>query len=532
VSDKNFLAQGFLRSAATFPNRPALQVEGCTLSYSELHARADAIAAALLSFHAGEGPALTAVFAYRSITSFAGILGILLTGHGYVPLNRTFPAERTRWMLEESGCHAMIVDNASARQLESILAGFGRHMLIILPDCEDVSVLAARLPGHRFLSGTDVVKASAAQAPVAGLAQSLAYLLFTSGSTGRPKGVMVTQANVLSYVATMTKRYDLKPEDRCSQMFDTTFDLSAHDMFVTWAAGACLCCPSQKTLINPGQFLRDSKLTVWFSVPSTAAFMKRLGALKPGMYPGLRLSLFCGEALPLEIAQQWALAAPNSVIENIYGPTELTIACTAYRWDSATSPVECEHGIVPIGSPFDTMEALVVDEHLRPVNGCCDGELVMTGPQLSSGYWRDDEKTSRAFIKIPGRRGIYYRTGDRVRLRQDSKTFVYLGRLDNQIKVRGYRVELGEIEAAVRSASGLDGIVAIGWPVTEGAADGVEVFLEADSYDIASLLDRLKRTLPPYMMPRNIRLVSQFPLNSNGKYDRRALQDLLQSKTT
>ena len=256
--------------------------------------------------------------------------------------------------------------------------------------------------------------------------------------------------------------------------------------------------------------------------------MRRFGALKPSMYPGLRLSLFCGEALPVETARQWALAAPNSVIENIYGPTELTIACTVYRWDNAKSPNECEQGVVPIGQPLDGMQALIVDEQLREVEDGRDGELLMTGPQLSLGYWQDEEKTRQAFVSVPGKDGIYYRTGDRVRRPALNKPLVYLGRLDNQIKVLGHRVELGEVEAATRQVSGLEGVVALGWPTTERGADGIEVFLEADRFDTNALATRLKEKLPAYMLPRNILVLCRFPLNANGKYDRKALQLILE----
>jgi non-ribosomal peptide synthetase component F len=156
--------------------------------------------------------------------------------------------------------------------------------------------------------------------------------------------------------------------------------------------------------------------------------MRRLGELKAGSCPRLRLSLFCGEALPVEVVRDWELAAPNSVIENIYGPTELTIGCTSYRWDNRTSPAECEQGIVPIGEPFENMEALIVNEELREVAAGCEGELLMSGPQLSQGYWFDDEKTRRAFVSVAGRKGTYYRTGDRVRRSAPDKPLIYLGR--------------------------------------------------------------------------------------------------------
>src|ERR1700730_13209274 len=250
------------------------------------------------------------------------------------------------------------------------------------------------------------------------------------------------------------------------------------------------------------------------------------------MYPWLRLSLFCGEALPVEIVRQWALAAPNSVIENLYGPTELTIACTAYRWNNTSSLAECDHGVVPIGEPFGHMAAVIVDEELREAPQGAAGELLMTGPQLSLGYWQDQERTRDAFTTFPGKRGIYYRTGDRVRRQAPGKPLTYLGRLDSQIKVLGHRVELGEVESAVREASGLDGAVAFGWPITASGAEGIEVFLQTGDFDTKELLEKLRTKLPLYMVPRNIRLLPRFPLNTNGKFDRKALQVILESSLT
>jgi non-ribosomal peptide synthetase component F len=331
---------------------------------------------------------------------------------------------------------------------------------------------------------------------------------------------------VLHYVDYITKRYRIESDDRLSQTFDLTFDLSAHDLFVTWTSGACLCVPTQKQMIKPGAFINAARLTAWFSVPSTAIFMRRLGELKPGLYPHLRLSLFCGEALPVDVVRDWSAAAPNSRIENIYGPTELTIGCTAYRWDQRKSSAECEQGIVPIGEPFEDMEALIVDRDLREVPVGCEGELFMTGPQLSRGYWCDEEKTRRAFVSVAGRSDIYYRTGDRVRRAAPNKPLVYLGRLDSQVKVLGHRVELGEIEAVVRSLCRVDGVVALAWP-NGSNADGIELFLEAEKFDTEPLMKQLKAKLPYYMVPRRIRTLPRLPLNPNGKYDRKTLQGIV-----
>src|SRR5881394_2244687 len=407
---ERFVWGAFLRSCEKFPDRPAVDVAGCELSYKQLGQRARRLAATIqANARPGDVP-LTAVFAHRSQTAYAAVLGALMAGHGYVPLNRTFPIDRTRLMLEKSTCRTLVVDKESESQLSELLRGLATPMVILCPDRLDGTEASAKLPGHSVVGANELVDATRWRPPQVSQ-NAIAYLLFTSGSTGQPKGVMVSHANLLHYVDYVTKRYGFTSNDRASQNFDLTFDLSAHDMFVAWQSGACVCCPSQKQLIKPGAFLNDSRLTVWFSVPSTAVFMRRLGELKPGLYPHLRLSLFCGEALPVDVVCDWSAAAPNSRIENIYGPTELTIGCTAYRWDQRKSSDECEQGIVPIGEPFEDMEALIVDRDLGEVPVGCEGELLMAGPQLSQGYWCDEEKTRRAFVPVAGRSGIYYRTG-------------------------------------------------------------------------------------------------------------------------
>src|SRR5438045_1116932 len=372
----------FIRSCEQFPERPAIDV-GHEVSYQELAQQAKRIAATIQIEEAAAGTVpLTAVFGYRSETAYAAVLGALMASNGYMPLNRTFPVDRTRLMLERSTCRSIVVDAGSEPQLDPLLAGVETPLLLLCPDRSDVTGLAAKFPTHRILGSNELAYADDWRAPN-GASDSIAYLLFTSGSTGQPKGVMVSHTNVLHYVDHMANRHDFSCEDRTSQTFDLTFDLSVHDMFVTWQAGACLCCPTYKQTIKPDAYLNDSRLTVWFSVPATAMLMQRLGVLKQHMYYGWRLSLCCWEALLIEMVRQWAVAAPNSAIENVYGPTELTIACSAYRWQGEKSLNESELGIVPIGEPFDNMQALVVDEHLQEVPVGSDGELLMSGPQLS-----------------------------------------------------------------------------------------------------------------------------------------------------
>jgi amino acid adenylation domain-containing protein len=517
-----------MRSAEKFPERPALSAGGKVLTYRQLRELACRIGATIKAHPEFSTTPLTAVFAYRTPVAFAGALGSLLAGNGYVPLNRTFPLDRTRVMLERSECRSLVVDTESLPQLQGILAGFQRPLLIVIPESDDTGGLREKWPLHRFIDSRDLDPPHAWREPAIS-DNSIAYLLFTSGSTGIPKGVVVAQRNVIFFIDYMVERYQITEKDRLSQMFDMTFDLSAFDLFVSWERGAFLCCPSQKTLINPGKYIRDTQLTVWFSVPSTIAFMKKLGTLKRNQYPSLRVSLFCGEPLPVSSAKAWLEAAPNSILENLYGPTELTISCTLYRWDPVRAPAEAELGIVPIGYPYPGMNVLVADQHLNEVRPGEEGELLMNGPQMSLGYWNDPEKTAAAFVIPPGKTDTYYRTGDRVRRPVGSAPLTHLGRNDLQIKILSHRVELSEIEAIVRNASGLDGIVAAGWPPTASGYGGVEVFLEGPPSDPEVIRNAVASQLPEYMVPRRFHFLDHLPRNANGKFDRKAILKILES---
>jgi amino acid adenylation domain-containing protein len=522
------LVSGLLRSAGKFPARPALVVEKRSYTYEELLGIASSYAAALDGRAISGEPPLTAVFAMRSLPGYAGIIAALLRGHGYVPLNRSYPANRTEFMIRKSGCRALIVDEESSRLLDEVLARIEYPLVILLPELEDSAPLKARFPRHIILGMKDLAPGAAYQ-PKIPSPDSIAYIIFTSGSTGTPKGVMTSNANICCYSEYAAGRGNVTELDRFSQSCATTFDGSVFDLFTAWLRGACVCSPSQKELLNPGAFIKKHEITVWFSVPSLAVFMKRFGSLKKGNFPSLRWSTFGGEALSQDIVTAWREAAPNSEIDNGYGPTETTCMSVYYRWDPARSPSEVHMGIVPIGYPNPGMSVLVCDENLREVAPGEKGELLMAGPQISLGYLNDPEKTKKAYIVPPGRNEIYYRTGDLVERPRGNGPILYFGRIDFQIKVLGHRVELGEIEAAIREETGIHGVVALGWPLTQNGAQGVEAFIEAESIDIAGLRRRLSERLPEFMVPRKFHMIRRIPLNDNGKFDRLALQRMLEA---
>ncbi|RBJ01602.1 D-alanine--poly(phosphoribitol) ligase, partial [Micromonospora provocatoris] len=354
-------------------------------------------------------------------------------------------------------------------------------------------------------------------------ADDVAYLLFTSGSTGRPKGVPIRHRNVDAFLAYCRDRYPVGPGDRLSQTFDLTFDPSVFDMFVAWGGGATLVVPQPDEVLTPVRFVNERRITHWFSVPSVVSLARRMRMLSPGAMPGLRHSLFAGEALTLEQARAWAAAAPGSVVENLYGPTELTVTCTGHRLpaDPAAWPVT-SNGTVPIGDAHPGLDAI-----LRAEDGTVggdDGELCVHGPQRFDGYLDPADDEGR-FVTDAGRR--YYRTGDRVR--REHGTLVHHGRLDDQVKVRGYRIELGEIEMVLRGHPGVQDAVVLAF----GAGDDVSlraVYTGADGIT-GELTRRCAERLPGYMVPARIHHVAALPTNANGKTDRRRTADLVGSAT-
>ena len=519
------LHYGFLGSAERFPDRTAVEVDGDSITYAQLRKRVFRVAATLQKHADDEGPPLCCVLGSSSAATFTGILGALCSGRGYVPILPSFPEQRISVMLQRSRARAMIVDPEGVAHLDGLLAAAPEPMTVIL--LADPPAPPPESWSRHTIILESQLESGAGFQPAAPKPDDIAYILFTSGSTGLPKGVMVAHKNIDRFLEVVVERYGLDENDRFSHMFDLTFDLSLFDLFGSWRVGACLCVPGPRDKLLPARFVNDSKISVWFSVPSTALLMKKTRTLTEGAFPTLRWSLFCGEALPVEVARAWMEAAPRSVTENLYGPTELTLACTQHRCEADASAFAV-NDVVPIGEPYPGMEARVVNEQLEEVAVGESGELILTGPQLTLGYWDDPEKTAAAFVVPPGETRTFYRTGDRAQRPEPGEPLIYLGRLDHQLKVRGYRIELGEVEAIMRKHAGVDAAIAVGWPPAPGGADGIVAFLDDSTVDKTDLLAKMSRDLPKYMLPREIRFVDAFPLNVNGKIDRKALRASLQ----
>jgi amino acid adenylation domain-containing protein len=515
------LRSGLLGSVAKCPDAVALVVRDERLSYGELDATARRWAGAILD-PLNRRAERVGVFGYRSRVSYIGALAALYSGAAFVPLNPNFTPEKTRSMIRQAALDAVIVDKMCAPQLGKVLEGENSVPLMLLPEFEKAHFPGLEAP---ILDASDLAAAPLARELPPLVPEDIAYMLFTSGSTGEPKGVPVTHGNACHFLGAMQKRYSIVPGDRFSQTFDQTFDLSVFDLFLAWHSGACVYSMASVDLLAPTGFINRNQLTVWFSVPSVAAQMRKRSRLQPNSLPTLRWSLFCGEPLPKTSAELWQAAAPASIVENLYGPTELTIACMIHRWIPDLSPALCHNEVVPIGRPIEGLATVLLDEGLAPVPPGEEGELCVSGPQTTPGYWKDPARTAERFVSIPvsdAEVRRFYRTGDRAR-RLENGEYVFIGRTDFQIKVLGHRVELGEVEAALRRDSRVSDVVAIGWPVVEGSAQAVVAFVVGDKVDTAALADAAKQSLPPWAVPKEIRILEAMPLNANGKIDRKAL---------
>jgi amino acid adenylation domain-containing protein len=508
------IASWFNRGLEESPRGIALRIDGTEWTYLQLHATALRIAGAIVSCSSGYCPDAVGVLANRSIESYAGILGTCYSGATVVPLSPAFPAHRTIAMLRQAGVSVIIADKQALGVLPAIVTA-----------CPDLAVIAADSSLH-IVTGTRgpvITTARPLSTPRAVDPDHVAYILFTSGSTSKPKGVKITHRNVASFLALNVPRYSLQPGDVCSQTFDCTFDLAMFDLLMTWAAGATLVSTPPQVFRALPEFVRRHAITFWFSVPSAISLVRRHGGLRAGALDGLRWSLFCGEPLALADARHWQEAAPRSVVQNLYGPTELTIACSAFELDRDFADQRSVNGLVPIGHLFPGLSGLLFDG--ADTTARDTGELCVTGPQMSPGYLdpRDDHDR---YINAAG--GRWYRTGDLVRRLADGN-LVYLGRVDHQVKIRGYRVELGEVEAHIRETTGADGAVVVPVPTMSGTR--LFAWYTGDPGAASVISARLRRTLPEFMVPHWTRHIGEFPLNANRKVDRAELAALARSFT-
>lgn len=428
------------------------------------------------------------------IETYASIFALWLEGDCYVPLHPNWPIERCLDICDQVELDLVLDSSKQSRY-------------------ENVQVIKTNELSYSKDYFTPASKVSE---------DDLAYILFTSGSTGKPKGVQLSRYNLASFVDAFFDVYEINEFDKCLQCFDLSFDLSIMSYLIPLLRGACVYTvpPDVIKYSFVGSLIEDEGLTVALMAPSTIRYLKPY--FDEINCASIRYSLFCGEALPLDLTKEWARCASNATIDNVYGPTEDTIFCSIYRF-SRDGENKAYNGILSIGKPMKDCGMTIFDENLNECPAGVLGELCLAGNQLTIGYHKNEEKNKEAFFEREGVR--WYRTGDLCFMDEDGD-FMYSGRLDHQAKIQGFRVEMGEIEYHACEFLGGTNVVCLAFDNKEGLTE-IAMFIERGQFDTTDLLSYMKTKMPSYMIPTKVLFVPTFQINSNGKIDKKILKSLI-----
>jgi amino acid adenylation domain-containing protein len=520
------------QQADVWPHEAAIVSGGDKLTYGQLETASNQLAHLLRNAGCQDGDRVC-ILMPKSAEAVVSMIGILKAGCMHVPIDVATPAARIRHIFDSCENRVIVAGGRVVPLLDELMSDETLRSRTTIIWLDNLSAdTTATFPESANFTIT-YSTADLQSAPSTPLAQNRkaddgSHILFTSGSTGVPKGVVITHTNVSAFVGWALKHYGIDHTDRFSGHTPFHFDLSTFDIFGSITAGAQLhLVPSETVLLPPklSEFIRTSKLTQWFSVPSVLNYMAKFNSVQHNDFPDLRRVLWCGEVLPTPALIYWMERLPKVHFSNLYGPTEATIASSYY--DVTTCPTDPKSQI-PIGTPCDGEDLLVLNDKLEPVPVREIGDLFISGVGLSPGYWRDAAKTAAAFIQDPHNPGrLLYRTGD-LAYRDEQGLIWFVGRADTQIKVRGYRIELGEIETALNSMGKLQECAVVAIPTDNFGGYMIcaaYVVRAGEQATLGDLRDHLKKLVPNYMMPARWTAYQALPKNANGKIDRPRLKD-------
>src|SRR5262245_22292880 len=474
------------------------------LTYGELNARANALARALLARGlTREG--VVGVVTERNLDWMAAVLAIFKAGGAYLPIEPSFPAERIARTLSRACCRLVLTERGSTAVLDRALES--------LSGVQRIFIAAAYEEGHPEGDlGLEV-------AP-----DQLAYIYFTSGSTGEPKGAMCEHAGLLNHVFAKIDDLNIGEEIVVAQTAPQCFDISLWQLISALLVGGRTLIVEQETILDAGRFITrivDGRVNVMQVVPSYLEVLISHLAQRPRELPDLRCVSATGEALKKELVERWFAVQPRIKLVNAYGLTETSDDTNHEIMDKVPRGER-----VPLGRPINNVHVYVVDKHLSPVPLGAPGEIVFSGACVGRGYINDPERTRRAFVADPHRAGRrLYRSGDHGRWLPDGK-LEFLGRQDTQVKISGFRIEMGEVENRLLRLSGVrEGAVVV--TERDDLSKHLVAFYSGEQpLEPAAMRNQLGDSLPGYMVPSAFHWRKTLPLTGNGKIDRKALTAL------
>jgi amino acid adenylation domain-containing protein len=486
----------FVEQVSAHASNLAIITSQGTLTYQELFNRSNQIGHRLRRM--GTVPnQLVAIVMEKGWEQIVAVMGILVSGAAYVPIDPNLPSERLRYLLENSETNIVLTQSQLVEKL--VLPDVIQYLCVDVDDFEQESVE----PLTSVQTQDD-----------------LAYVIYTSGSTGKPKGVMITHRNVANVVVHTNQRFQVNAQDRILALTELHHDLSVYDIFGLLSAGGAIVLPNADSVKDPGHWavlMERKQVTLWNSVPALMEMLVEHVEEQPITLPqSLRLTILGGDWLPVALPHRLKTLVPTTQLLSIGGPTETTIWNIGYLIDQ----VDPTWTSIPYGLPMANSKYYIFNDTLEDCPVWVPGTLYCAGVQLAKGYWRDDERTQECFIRHPRTGERLYCTGDRGRYWPDG-TIEFLGRVDFQIKLRGHRIEAGEIEASlsqhpqVRSAI----VVVSGEPPLDRLVACVIPNCQS-KINPETLKQFLQQKLPAHMVPSAFLELAAFPLSANGKIDR------------
>ena len=437
------------------------------------------------------------LIANDDLETYSSIIALWLEGKAYVPISHDSPIERNENIISQSNIKTLL--DSSQEFISSKL---------------------------QIINTKNLLETTIDLAPKKILKSKLAYLLFTSGTTGMPKGVPISRINLSGIINALDSlNLNINENDRCLQMSELTFDVSITSFIYPLTKGACVYTVPRGVVkfTYVYELLENQKITVAQLVPSLLNYLQKY--FDEIYLPYVKYTFLTAEALPLKLAEDWSKCVPNSKIFNFYGPTENTVWSSYYEFKRNSFNLSY-NGLLSIGKALNETEIIIVDKNNQILSYGNKGELCLSGTQLTSNYWKNDKKNSEAFFYLDykNKKTKFYKTGDLCSF-DVSGNIIYLGRIDFQAKINGYRVELCEVEHHAKSFLKKINVIAIEFTGNSNNSE-IGLAIESVKFDYGSLLQYLKIKMPNYMIPTKLIFLEKFPLNSNQKIDRKEIKSL------